>query len=135
MNTLQIRKLRKKYHHWSKSIKSYDFRLTPRKLREENNVSDDDFKIFMGLPFCKDETGTILVNEALPQWELTRDLLLALDRLPDSLLQDIYEMDSRRYAAKDVSDVSGDSEDEAMRKVLYRLLPEIIWAHSFVDNN
>lgn len=135
MNAFQVRKLRKKYHHWSKSIKSYDFRLTPRELRAENNVSDDDFRVFVGLPFCKDETGTILVNEALPQWELTRDLLLALDRLPDSLLKDIYEMDSRRYAAKDVSDVSGDSEDEAMRKVLYRLLPEIIWAHSFVDNN
>lgn len=63
-----------------------------------------------------------------------RDLLLALDRLPDSLLIDIYRMDKHRWTEGELDNMDGDTEDEMLRKILYRLIPEITWAHSFHKN-
>lgn len=129
MNSFQFNKLRKKYHTWSKTVQSFDYRLTPVEMRRESNVSDEDFAKFLKLPYYRSGDGVILVNEAMPNWQLMRDLLLALDRLPDSLLIDIYREDSKRYHDVDLDNVNGDTVDEAMRKIIFRLLPEIMWAH------
>lgn len=128
MNNFQINKLRKKYHTWSKTVQSFDYRFTPVEMRKESNVSDEDFAKFLKLPYYRTADGVILVNEAMPNWQLMRDLLLALDRLPDSLLIDIYRMDSRRYHNVDLDNVNVDT-DEAMRRIVFQLSSEIVWAH------
>lgn len=135
MNSFQLRQFRKKYHHWSNTIKSFDFRMTPTELRKSLNVSDEDFRTFFKLPYCRDDAGGILVNESFAEWKLTRDLLLSLDRLPESLLLDIYKMESKRYTEDCLDNLSGCSDDEAMRRVLYKLLPEIMWARGFQDRD
>lgn len=134
MRNFQIKKFQKKYHTWSKTVQSVDFRLTPMELKIANNVSDKDFSAFLQLPYCRTDNGIILVNEAFPDWQLMKDMLLALDRLPDSLLLDIYRIDSKRYLGIDLDSVDRDTPDEAMRKILYRLLPEVMWAHSNQNN-
>lgn len=134
MNDFQVKRFQKKYHTWSKTVQSVDFRLTPMELQKVNNVSSEEFRTFLQLPYCRTNDGIILINEALPDWQLMKDLLLALDRLPDSLLLDIYRMDSKRYYGVTLDDVSKDAPDEAMRKILYRLLPEIVWAHGNLNN-
>lgn len=133
MNGIQIEKFKKKYHHWSNTIKSFDFRFTPLELKKQNKVSDDDFKIFISLPYCRDNQGIILVNEAIKEWKLLKDLLLSLDILPDSLLLDIYRMDSKKYQNNTLVDLSiKEDNDQIKRQVVNQLIPEIIWAHSFL---
>lgn len=132
MDSIQIDEFKKKYHHWSDTIKSFDFRFTPPELRIQNKVSDEDFKTFISLPYSRDDQGIILINEAFTEWELLKDLLLSLDRLPDSLLLDIYKMDSKRYQNNTLIDLSiKEDNDETKRQILNQLIPEIIWAHSF----
>ena len=123
----EILRFQKAYHKHSITVESYDFNLTPQCLRALHGVDDEAFKTYISLPYVRDDQGKILVNEALPDWELLRDLLLSLDRLPDSLLVDIYRMDSKRF--KD--DLMGNSTEEMLRKAIYQLIPEIIWAHGF----
>ena len=128
---IEILRLKKAYHRYSDCVDGVDFNLTPKELLAMYNVDSDAFHLFKQLPYSRDNTGKILVNEALPDWELLRDLLLALDRLPDSLLVDIYKMDSERYKPDELDKLDGDTTDEMLRKTLYRLIPEIIWAHSY----
>ena len=134
MNSVKVRKFQKKYHHWSDTVKSFDFHRTPVELRKQSGVSNKDFEVFVSLPYSRDNAGAIIVNEGLPEWNLMRDLLLSLDRLPDSLLLDIYRMDKDRWTEGELDKVEGDTEDEMLRKILYRLIPEITWAHSFHKN-
>lgn len=128
---IEILRLKKAYHRYSDCVDGVDFNLAPKELLAMYNVDSDAFHLFKQLPYSRDNTGKILVNEALPDWELLRDLLLALDRLPDSLLVDIYKMDSERYKQDELDKLDGDTTDEMLRKTLYRLIPEIIWAHSY----
>ena len=131
---IEILRLKKAYHRYSDCIDGVDFNLTPKELLTMYNVDNDAFHLFRQMPYSRDNAGKILVNEALPDWELLRDLLLALDRLPDSLLVDIYKMDSERYKPDELDKLDGDTTDEMLRKTLYRLIPEIIWAHSYKTN-
>ena len=128
---IEILRLKKAYHRYIDCVDGVDFNLAPKELLAMYNVDSDAFHLFKQLPYSRDNTGKILVNEALPDWELLRDLLLALDRLPDSLLVDIYKMDSERYKQDELDKLDGDTTDEMLRKTLYRLIPEIIWAHSY----
>lgn len=131
----ELFRFQKAYHRYSDTVEGVDFRLTPKEVLTTYNVDDDTFQLFVSLPYSRDNTGKILVNESFPDWELLKDLLLALDRLPDSLLVDIYRMDKGRYTQEDLDNLEGDTTDEMLRKTLYRLIPEIIWAHSFRNEN
>lgn len=130
MNAFQIKQFQKKYHQWNRTIHSFDFRKTPKELQRAY-VSADEFQIFLELPFSRTDDGIILVNEGLSNWVLAKDLLLALDRLPDSLLLDIYRGEQKRYLGIDVDDFSDcdNDNDEMTRRIIYKLLPEIVWAH------
>lgn len=129
-----IKQINKNYHRHSDTIHSMDFYKVPKELRAAYGVDAEAFKIYTQLPYCRTDEGQILVNEALPDWKLMRELLLALDRLPDSLLIDIYRMDKHRWTEGELDNMDGDTEDEMLRKILYRLIPEITWAHSFHKN-
>lgn len=130
----EILRFQRAYHEHSDTIASYDFNLTPKSLSALHGVNGEAFEIYVSLPYCRTDEGQILINESLPDWQLLRDLLLALDRLPDSLLIDIYRMDSKRYKPGDLDNLANDTEDEMLRKTLFRLLPEVVWAHGFKKN-
>ena len=129
-----IKQISKHYHRHSDTIHSMDFYKVPKELRKAYGVDAEAFKTYTQLPYCRTNEGQILVNEALPNWKLMRDLLLALDRLPDSLLVDIYRMDKHRWNDEELNDFDGNTTDELSRKILYRLISEITWAHSFHKN-
>lgn len=129
-----VEQINKHYHRYSDVIHGMDFCKTPIDLATACGVDVTMFEIFKQLPYSRTNEGQILVNEALPDWKLMRDLLLSLDRLPDSLLIDIYRMDKHRWAEGELDRMDGDTEDEMLRKILYRLIPEITWAHSFHKN-
>ena len=131
---IEILRLKRAYHKYSACIVGVACNLSTRELLAMYNVDNDSCRLFKQLPYRRDNTGKILVNEALPDWQLLRDLLLALDRLPDSLLVDIYKMDPARYKPDELDKLDGDTTDEMLRKTLYRLIPEIIWAHSYKTN-
>ncbi len=127
-------RVRKLYHSYGDTIAGFNFAHTPKSLRDLHGVNGEAYEIYVSLPYCRTDEGQILVNESLPDWQLLRDLLLALDRLPDSLLIDIYRMDSKRYKLEDLDNLANDTEDEMLRKTLFRLLPEVVWAHGFKKN-
>lgn len=124
-----VKKINKYYHQHSDRIHSIDFCKVPEKLRIDCGVDEEAFKFFVQLPYSRTNDGLILINEALPDWEIVRDLLLALDRLPDSLLIDIYRMDKHRWDGSEI-----ESNEELVRNILYHLIPDITWAHSFKQN-
>ena len=112
----ELFRFQKAYHRYSDTVEGVDFRLTPKEVLTTYNVDDDTFQLFVSLPYSRDNTGKILVNESFPDWELLRDLLLALDRLPDSLLVDIYRMEKGRYTQEDLDDLWGDRIYKELKK-------------------
>lgn len=128
MNYFEIKKFKKRYHTWSKTVQSFAFSLTPTEIKKAY-VTDEEYNTFLKLPFCRSNDGVILINEDIQNWEFIKDLLLALDKLPDSLLIDIYTMDSVKYQNTDWDNILEFNIDKALRKTIYKLLPEIIWAH------
>ncbi len=129
-----INQINKHYHQYSDTVHGIDFYKIPKELKNMYGVSAQDFADYIQLPYFRTNEGKILVNESYPDWELMRDLLLALDRLPDSLLLDICKMDANRWTEGELNNLEGDTVDEMLRKVLYRLIPEIMWAHAFGQN-
>ncbi len=128
LNLLEMREFQNAYHKWSASVNSFDYRKTPKVLKKMY-LKDEDFKIFLQLPYSRTDDGIILINESSPEWELLKDFLVALDRLPDSLLLDIYKMECRRNTG-DIENMDDCDNDEKKRRILFKVLPEIVWAHS-----
>lgn len=67
-------------------------------------------------------------NESAPEWNLLKDFLVALDRLPDSLLLDLYKVETKRGTGG-LDDMEDCPNDEKARRIIFELLPEVIWAH------
>ena len=126
MNAFQLKKFRNQYHKQSEHIFSFDFRKTPPELRRM--VSDVEFQVFLNLPYSRTDEGQILVNESAPEWNLLKDFLVALDRLPDSLLLDLYKVETKRGTGG-LDDMEDCPDDEKARRIIFELLPEVIWAH------
>ena len=91
-------------------------------------LKDEDFKIFLQLPYSRTDDGIILINESSPEWKMLKDFFVALDYLPDSLLLDMYKVEIKRGTGG-LDDMEECSDDEKKRKIIFQLLPEIIWAH------
>lgn len=127
-NLNDVKQFQKAYHKWSQSVESFDFRKTPKAFKKQY-LNDEEFKVYLQLPYSRTDYGLILVNESLPEWELLKDFLVALDSVPDSLLLDIYKMECRRNTG-DIENMDDCDNDEKKRRILFKLLPEIIWAHS-----
>ncbi len=128
MNAFQLKKFRNQYHRQSDHIFSFDFRKTPPEFRQM--VSDAEFQVFLSLPYIQTDNGQLLVNESITEWKLLNELLVALDKLPDSLLLDLYKSEKKRGTGglEDIEEC--DSDDEKKRRIIYQLLPDIVWVHS-----
>lgn len=127
LNLLEMREFQNAYHKWSASVNSFDYRKTPKVLKKMY-LKDEDFKIFLQLPYSRTDDGIILINESSPEWKMLKDFFVALDYLPDSLLLDMYKVEIKRGTGG-LDDMEECSDDEKKRKIIFQLLPEIIWAH------
>lgn len=117
------------FHQWSNYIYSANLREMPEDTKRLLNLSDKELWLASSAICCRIDSG-ILLNEDAPYWENARDLLLALDRLPHSLVEDIYKLESIRYAnVKDNLDGVSDPEEKVRRLLYFFLIPGLLWAY------
>lgn len=128
MNVFSIKKFQKLYHKHTEHVVSFDFRKTPREVKEK--LSEDDFQTICGMIFLRDEEQRVLlINEAVEGWREMVNLLIPLDLLPDAILNDIYNYYNRSRKNVTLKNISTFNEDETTRRTVLCLLPEVIWCH------
>lgn len=128
MNKYQENKFAKHCNIWSSNIASFNWAKVPNSLK--NCFSDDEMKQYLEQPLLRLNGGNILlVNEAFDGWEALKDILLSLDLLPDSLIIDIYKMDSQKFGKIDNKSVAGKDDDETKRRIILMFAPDVLWAH------
>lgn len=128
MNRFQLAKFRKKCHTWSEHVESFNLCAMPTKLK--NAFPKEEYELFTALPFVRiEDINIILVNESFEEWQCMKNIFVALDTLPDSLLADIYQRDSKQYKGVDISNTMGEDSDDTLRRIIFVLIPDILWAH------
>lgn len=104
---------------------SFNFRKAPSQVSEDIQ----DYEFVSTLPVIRiTNARTIALNESFPGWQRLLVILMALTQMPDSLLTDIFNMDSEKY--KDVNlfeNISGINDDDSLRRLYFVLIPEILW--------
>lgn len=104
---------------------SFDFHKAPSQVSEDIQ----DWEFVSTLPVIRiTNARTIALNSSFPGWQRLIVILMALTQMPDSLLTDIFNMDSEKY--KDVNlfeNISGDDDDDSLRRLYFVLIPEILW--------
>lgn len=107
------------------NIISFDFTKTPAQVHE--GIKDWDF--IQKLPIFRIYNAkTIALNKSFPGYQKILAFLLSLNQMPDSLLLDIFQMDAKKYPNIDLfSGVEGESTEESWRRLIYCLIPEILW--------
>lgn len=108
------------------NIISFDFRKTPGKVHE----GIKDWEFVQTLPIVRiTNARKIALNESFPGYQKILVFLLSLNQMPDSLLLDIFHMDAKKYPDVDLfSGVEGESADDTKRRLIYCLIPEILYA-------
>lgn len=134
MNEKQRKEYEEAVHTWSDYIYSLNIEKLSKETMQVIGVSKSDYEKAKEAFYCRIKNGIILINESMPDWEIRRDLFLALDRLPHELLEDIYRMEVRRYN-NEKPDLEGIEDiGEKVRRLLYFIyMPEIINAHKESD--
>lgn len=104
---------------------SFDFKKAPSQVSE----GIQDWEFVSTLPIVRIlNARTVALNESFPGWQRLLVVLMALTQMPDSLLIDIFNMDSGKY--KDVNlfeHISGINDDDSIRRLFFVLMPEILW--------
>lgn len=126
----ETRRFQKRYHTWTRTIQSVDFSLTPRGLIKSLGISQEEYSQFLKLPIVQnDSDGILLINESFPDWKMMKNLAVSLDVLPDMVLADILAAGKKRFE-NDITIANGDTIDICVAKVVYTLIPHILWIHS-----
>lgn len=109
----------------SDKLISFDFHKMPPAV--QSGIQEYDF--IQELPIIRiTNAKTIALNEAFTNWQRLLVILMSLTQIPDSLLLDIFRMDSKKYPDVDLfSGVEGESADDTSRRLIYCLIPEILW--------
>lgn len=126
INKFQLLKSKKLWHSYSETIYGFDLSKLPPYIKKD--VPKAEFDLALQLPVVP--AGNILLaNENFREWRTVKDLLVALDTLPTSLLHDIYEAEKKRYPDKEKAALSeSDSASEKARKIIFMLFPELLKA-------
>lgn len=129
MNKFQLLKYRKLWHSYSETVYGFDLSKLPPYIKKD--VPKKEFDVALQLPIIPAGNGILLVNEYFPEWETVRDLLVALDTLPNDFLKDIYEAEKQRYSDAEKAALSeNDSASEKARKIIFMLCPELLKAQT-----
>lgn len=129
MDKKQKKKSDEIFYQWSDYIYSANLLEISEDTKKFLNLSDKELWLASSSIYCR-INGGVLINEGSPHWENARDLLLALDRLPHSLVEDIYKLESIRYAnVKDNLDGVSDPEEKVRRLLYFFLIPGLLWAY------
>lgn len=128
MNIFQLKKFKKMYHSHTAHVYSFNFKYTPAELK--NTLSTEEFKQIQLLPLLRiEETRSLLLNEAVDGWSGILEILKPLDELPDVILWDLYLFYERRFKGNvTVKNISTFNDEETVRRSVYCLLPEVLWA-------
>lgn len=129
INKFQLLKCKKLWHSYSETIYGFDLRKLPSYIRKD--IPKKEFDLALELPILPAGNGVLLINEYFSEHETVRDLLVALDTLPSSLLRDLYEAEKKRYPATEKAILSeDDSAGEKARKIIFMLCPELLKAQT-----
>ena len=124
INKLQLMKCKKLWHPHSESIVSFNLKSLPPYIRA--TVPKSEFDLAVQLPIIP-AGNLILVNENFPEWQTVRDLLVACDTLPVSLLRDLYAAEKKRYPDAEKAEIcESDSPGEKARKIIFKFIPELL---------
>lgn len=115
-------------HMQSDHIYSLDFRQI--RLYSGRKISDEDFQVMLTLPVLRINNDRILaVNENMDTCKGFIDILTSLDKMRDTLLLDILKLYKEQFGAIDADHLSGVNENETYKRIVYFLIPEILWTH------
>ncbi len=131
MNWMQEKRYRSLFHHWTDHICSVNFKKIPSWALKDMGITEEKIKSIEDKPCCFcGRQGILMLNEGFELWESSRDILMALDRIPHSLLEDIYKMELKRYEGVVPDPDQVDDPGEKVRRIIYYLfLPNLITAH------
>lgn len=122
MNRLQLLKIKKLWNPYSETVYGFDLRKTPPYIKKD--VPKAEFDLATNLPIIPVGDGILMVNEAFSEWKAVKDLLVALDTLPRSLLEDVLTMEEKRYPDKEkASNLEGLPAGEQARRIVFMFLP------------
>lgn len=118
------------FHRWTDFIYSLNPVTVKDEMKWKLEISETFIQEISGAEFGRLNDGVILINESLDGWEIRKNLFVALDTLPHSLLLDIYRTESERYKNQK-PDIKGIEEPgERIRRLLYfSYIPELIKSH------
>ncbi len=129
INKFQLLKCKKVWHTCSQTVFSFDLHKLPPYIKKD--IPKSEYDLALHLPIIPAGDGILLVNEYFPEWETVRDLLVALDALPNDFLKDIYEAEKQRYPDAEKAALSdNDSAGEKARKIIFMLCPELLKAQT-----
>lgn len=129
MDKLQLLKCKKLWHKYSETIVSFDLRKLPPYIKKD--IPKKEFDLSLQLPIIPADDGILLINENFSEWQTVKNLLVSLDTLPHTLLEDIYEMEKKRYPDKEKASVLEDiPAGEQARRIIFMFLPELLKAQS-----
>lgn len=117
------------FHRWTDFIYSFNVTIADE-MMWKLEISETFIQEISGAEFGRLNDGVILINESLDGWKVRKDLFVALDMLPHSLLLDIFRMESERYKNQKPDIEGTDEPGERIRKLLYfSYIPELIKSH------
>lgn len=115
-------------HMQSDHVYSLDFRQI--RSYSEQKINDEDFQSILTLPVLRINNDRILaVNENMDTCKGFIDILTSLDKMRDTLLLDIFKLYKEQFGDIDADHLSGANENETYKRVVYFLIPEILWTH------
>ena len=124
LDKLQLLKAKKLWSTCSETISSFDLRKLPPYIKKD--IPKSEYDLAVQLPIIP-AGNILLVNLAFSEWKTVRDLLVALDTLPKSLLKDVLAMEEKRYPDKEeASKLEGLPAGEQARRIIFMFLPELL---------
>ena len=128
MRIIENRIFFKNYYRHTEHIESFDFNIIPREIKK---ITGSDFEIIKELPFIRDEENKkLLINEGIDGFDDFIKIFVALDNLPTVILQDLYELYNPKMKNVTIENAyTVLSETETSKRVLFCLIPEILWAN------
>lgn len=126
IDKLELLRCKRLWHTCSETVVSFDLRKLPPYIRK--NIPIQEYELALQLPVLP-AGNLLLVNEAFDEWKTVRDLLVSIDTLPRSLLEDIFTMEKKRYPDKEKASVlDGLPAGEQARRIIFMFLPQLLAA-------
>lgn len=113
----------------SPQILACNFKETPRDMIF-TEIIDSDYEIFKQRPYYLVEAdGVILINIGFPQYNLLKTVMLGMWDSDTDLLVTAYTEEKARYKNLTWATLAKETDDtEALNKLVWLLIPDIIWA-------